>query len=97
MIIHLFGRNFGFAISRDSSVVTVLYSEIVFAFIWDITVLESRPQAVEYAGAALIIFGSGTATILKARAAREKSKQAQKMEYQGIILGQENHSKIPIS
>ena len=62
-------RNFGFAMARDSTVVTVLYFEIIFSFIWTITVLHENTAIVEYVGAAFIIVGSSSAIIIKARTA----------------------------
>ena len=41
-------RNYGFAISHDSTVVVVLYSEIIFSFIWGMVFLHESTQAVMY-------------------------------------------------
>ena len=68
-------RNSGFALSRDSSVVTVLYTEIVFSFIWDLAIMGARPTAVEYAGATMIIVGSSGAAIMKGRRAAKAMEQ----------------------
>ena len=41
-------RNYGFALSRDSTVVVVLYAEIIFSFIWGMVFLRESCQAVMY-------------------------------------------------
>jgi drug/metabolite transporter superfamily protein YnfA len=60
-------RNKGLAIASDSSVTVVLYAEVAFSFVWDVFVLGTSPDRIQWYGAAVIVLGSVLSAILKSK------------------------------
>ena len=58
--------------ARDPFVVVIMYSQIAFAYMWDVAVLGARPTVYQIVGAAVIVCGSSTSVILRYRATRAK-------------------------
>ena len=62
------------AIASDSSVTAVLYAEVVFAFLWDVILLKTTPLPLQYVGAATIVAGSVSSSVLRYLRIREKQR-----------------------
>ena len=58
----------GLRLASDPFVVVVIYIQIAFAFLWDTSILGTRPNAYQVVGAAVIVVGSVAAVLLRARA-----------------------------
>ena len=66
----------GLRLAKDPAVTVVVYVEIAFAFLWDVTIIGRRPSPSQCAGALLVVLGSTSAVALRWRARRRAAAES---------------------
>jgi drug/metabolite transporter (DMT)-like permease len=81
-----FARSGAFQLSKDTTVVNMLYLEIPFAFLWQSLILKQKPQATSVCGAVIIVGGCMAVGLIKSRAEQREQRKAVESRYAHLSL-----------